>query len=75
MIKVHDSDGNDIGHYDGRFVYDRIGTKCYWIEEGEVFSLPPIDRGEEPGTRAAIKIATLTDGVALDDQGKTIFTL
>ena len=75
MTSVYDSEGNKVGQYDGRFVYGVFGEKLYWIDDGEVFSMPPINREDELGARAPIKIADLTDGVATDSKGATIFTL
>lgn len=75
MIPVYDSDGMKVGQYDGRFVYSDIGERLYWIDDGEVFSIFPINREVELGVRANIKIADLTDGVAIDSKGATIFTL
>lgn len=75
MIKVHDSEGNDIGQYDGRFVYDRNGEKRYWIEGGDVFSIPQMDRKDGQGARANVQVATLAGRVAIDEDGVTVFTL
>jgi hypothetical protein len=75
MTTVRDSAGNEIGHCDGRFVYDRVGERRYWIDDGDVFSMPPIDREDDIGTRAVVKIAVLTDGIAIDDNGATVFIL
>ena len=75
MTPVYDSNGNKIGQYDGRFVYGSIGEKLYWIDGGEVFSMPPINCEDDSGARATVKIADLTDRVAIDAKGETIFTL
>lgn len=75
MTPVYDCEGNEMGQFDGRFVYDRMGTKCYWIDDREVFSMPPIHRENELGSRAAIKVAVLSDRVAIDSEGATVFTL
>ena len=75
MTSVYDSEGYEIGLFDGRFVYDRLGTKCYWIDDGEVFSMPPIHLEREPSTRAAIKIADLINGTAVDPHDAIVFSL
>lgn len=75
MTAVHDNEGNEIGKYDGRFVYDRLGEKLYWIDDGEVFSMPRVNREDELGARAAVKIAEISNRVAIDSQGETVFTL
>ena len=75
MTTVYDSEGHEIGQFDGRFVYDRTSTKCYWIDDGEVFSMPPIHLESGSSTRAAIKVADLTNGVAIDSDGATVFSL
>jgi len=75
MTKVYDSKGNEIGQFDGRFVYGSIGEKCYWINDEDVFSMPPINRENELGGRANIWIANLSGKVAIDLEGATLFTL
>lgn len=75
MTKVYSNDGLEIGQFDGRFVYDRAGTRCYWIDDNEVFSLPPVELEDDLSVRAAIKVAVLTDGVAIDPDGASVFSL
>lgn len=75
MTTVYNNEGNEVGQYDGKFVYDPIGTKCYWIEDGEVFSMPPTHRENELSSRANIKVATLINGLAIDSDGVAVFAL
>lgn len=75
MTPVCDSEGNRIGRFDGRFVYDKSGKKIYWIDGQDVFSVPATDREYKLGARASIKIADLVHRAAVDSEGVTIFTL
>lgn len=75
MIAVCDNKEREIGQFDGRFVYDLTGERLYWIDDGEVFSLPSIHRAAEPGDRSTIRIAVLTNKAAIDDNGAIIFKL
>lgn len=75
MTLVYDSEGNEIGRFDGRFVYNRTGERIYWIDDGDIFSVPASNGEYKLGTRASIKIAELVDRSAIDPDGITIFTL
>ena len=75
MKTVYDSVGGELGKFDGRFVFDSADTKRYWIDGNEVFSMPPLDLDGQSSVRAAIKVADLIDGVAIDSDGTTVFRL
>ncbi|HHH7389189.1 TPA: hypothetical protein ACP2SZ_005279 [Escherichia coli] len=75
MIATYDSEGNDVGRFDGRFVYDCTGNRIYWIEDGDVFSVPAAHRETAVSVQVAISIGTLNNRTAIDSEGNTIFTL
>lgn len=75
MTPVYDNKKIEMGRYDGRFVYNSIGEKIYWVDGDEVFSMPPINREGEIGVRAAVKIADIVERVAIDSRGATVFTI
>ena len=75
MTLVFDAQRNEIGHFYGKFVYDRNGGKIYWIEDGEVFSLPFRDGDCQLKNRPSIKLGNLIDGVASSTEGDVIFFL
>lgn len=75
MRKIYDDQRNEIGYFDGRFVYCQSGKKIYWIEDGEIFSFS--DRNDDYPVvhRPLVKTGNLIDRIAFDPKGKVIFVL
>jgi len=79
MKKVHDSNGNLIGEFNGLFVYStEDGGKLYRIDgDGDVFgqlsyddkNLKFMEKGQE------LVIGTIKDDACCDSSGQIIFTL
>lgn len=75
MMKVLDSEYNRIGSFDGRNVYDLTGEKLYWLDDGEVYSVPGRDDDYQFGARPHVKIGEYSEGLATDAEGHTLFRL
>ncbi len=75
MTTAYDAKGLKIGRFDGKFVYDLENTKCYWVDDNEVFSISRHHREDDLSKRTHIKIADISDGTAITPDGNTLFTL
>ncbi len=66
MRAIYDVDRIEIGSFDGRFVYAKNGKRLYWIDDGEVFSLPPRDSDDFPKRLPCVKVGRLVDDQVID---------
>lgn len=74
MRKVYNRFGDEVGLFNGRFVFDEDGEKLYWVEEKDVFCVPGKDTETHLAHPPYIGIGGFDGEVAIDSDGEIIFS-
>jgi hypothetical protein len=73
MIKVYNKFGDEIGNFDGSFVFDSYGEKIYWVEGRDVFSVPHKDTESHLARSPCLGIGVFSGETATDEASEIIF--